>query len=100
MGRDQWCVFCGATSGLQIHHRRIKGMGGSRGGHVDCPCNLVVLCRLCHDEAHNDRLWSEALGYVIPRFVEAPGELSIAQYSGDRVLPVRRRPTCEGGWAA
>lgn len=96
----QWCVYCGSTAGLHCHHRRIKGMGGDKGPHAQCACNGVVLCCLHHLEAHNDRLWSGAMGYVVSRYVERPGQERLAVYSGDRTLPEWKYPTCEGGWAA
>ena len=103
--RDQWCVFCGTPRNLHVHHRRIKGIGGSRGAHTDCPCNLVVLCSACHEDAHDDRLWAEDQGYVLSREVKLPGEHPIKRH-GLVVTPdhpgggVRSWPTCEGGWAA
>lgn len=37
------CVKCGATTGLNVHHRRRKASGGSM--H---PENLITLCESCH----------------------------------------------------
>tara|TARA_R110000772_G_C13181560_1_gene428090 strand:- start:437 stop:775 length:339 start_codon:yes stop_codon:yes gene_type:complete len=40
--RDAYCVHCGADSGLQIHHRRNKQMGGSK--LLDRLDNLLRVC--------------------------------------------------------
>ena len=40
--RDVWCWHCGAEDGLQIHHRRNKGMGGSV--KLDRADNLIRVC--------------------------------------------------------
>ena len=53
--RDQRrCVRCSAPM-VQIHHRRPRGMGGSRRDEaINAPSNLVCLCASCHRwiEAH------------------------------------------------
>jgi 5-methylcytosine-specific restriction endonuclease McrA len=41
------CVVCGATEGLQVHHRVPIAAGGA---HV--LSNLIVLCRVHHRAAH------------------------------------------------
>lgn len=51
LGRDGWaCVVCGKpTYGLRgvdwsIHHRRPRGMGGTRRPDAASPANLLTLC--------------------------------------------------------
>jgi len=36
------CYHCGTSDGLQVHHRRNKGMGGSR--ELDRYDNLITVC--------------------------------------------------------
>jgi hypothetical protein len=36
------CWHCGETEGLQVHHRRNRGMGGSR--ELDRYDNLILVC--------------------------------------------------------
>jgi 5-methylcytosine-specific restriction endonuclease McrA len=49
LNRDGWrCQDCGATSSLQVHHKRSRG----RHGH-DCAENLITLCARCHGRRHN-----------------------------------------------
>lgn len=40
--RDDHCYHCGQTEELQIHHRRNKGIGGSK--LLDTPDNLMRVC--------------------------------------------------------
>jgi hypothetical protein len=40
--RDDHCYHCGDTEELQIHHRRNRGMGGSK--LLDTPDNLMRVC--------------------------------------------------------
>ena len=40
--RDDHCYHCGQTEELQIHHRRNKGIGGSK--LLDTPDNLMRIC--------------------------------------------------------
>ena len=40
--RDLYCWHCGTTEGLQTHHRRNRGMGGSK--ILDTPDNLIRVC--------------------------------------------------------
>ena len=51
------CEDCGSTGdslrGLQIHHIKHKGMGGSK--RLDNTDNLKLLCGKCHSKAHGIR---------------------------------------------
>lgn len=40
--RDKHCYHCGATENLVLHHRRNRGMGGSK--LLDTPQNLIRVC--------------------------------------------------------
>ena len=48
------CERCGARPGVDVHHRRARGSGGSTAPGINTPANLVHLCRVCHEwvEAH------------------------------------------------
>lgn len=60
MRRDKWCQAGTYQFGsrspcvgrLVVHHRRMKGMGGSADPSVNEPDNLVVLCDTHHREVH------------------------------------------------
>lgn len=38
------CARCGGTNQLTTHHRRARGMGGSRWPGINQPSNLLTLC--------------------------------------------------------
>lgn len=42
LARDSWCWHCATESGLVIHHRRNRGMGGST--KLDRADNLIRVC--------------------------------------------------------
>lgn len=99
LGRDQWCVRCGTSWALEVHHRRIKGMGGDRREHTDCPCNLLVLCHGDHHGVHHgDRDEAEAFGWIVSRYRELPGEVGVMRFSDGG--GITSWPTCEGKWTA
>ncbi len=55
--RDNWhCRHCNNSHGLDPHHVTFKSAGGE-----DMSCNLVTLCRKCHDDVHGGRLKIEVL---------------------------------------
>lgn len=41
--RDPACWHCGATQDLVLHHRRNRGIGGSK--LIDTPQNLIRVCQ-------------------------------------------------------
>ena len=42
------CERCGDSGGEQIHHRRPRGMGGTRRESTNLPSALLDLCQPCH----------------------------------------------------
>lgn len=52
------CALCDSTDGLQIHHIKRRGEGGS--SH---PMNLITLCWRCHSAAHGSLYAADELGY-------------------------------------
>ena len=99
--RDSWCIHCGSPSGLQCHHRRIKGHGGDSRPHTDCACNGVRICLACHDWAHSGkgRREAEAEGLIVPRATLEPWTLAVLLHLEDDRGGMRKFPTCDGRWA-
>jgi 5-methylcytosine-specific restriction enzyme A len=61
--RDDWkCVKCSGAAN-DVHHRKLKGMGGSK--LLDTPANLISLCRTCHSWVHANPNESYKLGYMV-----------------------------------
>jgi 5-methylcytosine-specific restriction endonuclease McrA len=42
--RDPYCMHCGETDELVVHHRKNRGMGGSPKGEYDRLSNLMRVC--------------------------------------------------------
>jgi len=72
------CEACGKTVGDQrgadysIHHRRARGMGGTRWFGANLPSNLLVLCGSgttgCHGYVESHRFESMATGWLVSRY--------------------------------
>lgn len=81
-GRCERCLH--ATLCGDHHHRRVRGMGGSKAADRHDPSNLVWLCRPCHNWAHGNPLESEAVGFLIPRSSgNHPLDVPITDLSGE-----------------
>ena len=66
--RDQRrCVRCGEPM-AHIHHRRPRGMGGSRDPLTNRAANLVCLCRGCHDWIECHRADAYRDGWLVHRW--------------------------------
>lgn len=87
---DNACVRCGAAIQrpfYSLHHRRARGMGGSRRLHT--MANLVTLCgsgtTRCHGEVESDRDGSEAAGWLLPRRLHTvtPEEWPVRRWTPD-----------------
>jgi len=50
------CALCGRTEGLEVHHIKSRGSGGSDEHH-----NLIRLCRWCHVKAHSQPGFNQRL---------------------------------------
>ena len=73
------CVRCGRTVdlsargiGWSIHHRRPRGMGGSRNPVVSAPANGLLLCGSgttgCHGAVEADRDAGRQQGFLVPQW--------------------------------
>lgn len=77
LARDCWrCVRCGESIGGErgldyvLHHRRPRGLGGTRRADSSSPVNLLTLCSPCH--AHIESYRGEALrnGWLVPQVTD------------------------------
>ncbi len=68
---DHRCESCGAIllgRRYSLHHRRLRGMGGTRAEHAHSAVNLVVLCdgaEGCHALVHRHRTEAAAAGLIV-----------------------------------
>lgn len=56
LNRDSGCIHCGETEAVAPHHRRNRGMGGSK--VRDVPSNIVVLCSVLNGLLESDPFWA------------------------------------------
>lgn len=49
----------------QMHHRRARGMGGSRKKDTNSPANLLYICAPCHIAIESFRAVARARGLLI-----------------------------------
>lgn len=68
--RDR-CVMCGKST-RQIHHRRPRGMGGTRDPLVNDPSNLLLLCGSgttgCHGWVESHRAEALRDGWLVSKW--------------------------------
>lgn len=53
------CEYCYREVATEVHHKISKGMGGNK--NLDYIENLICLCRGCHQRAHAEPEFNEAL---------------------------------------
>jgi hypothetical protein len=56
LDRDGGCVHCGELDAVAPHHRRNRGMGGSK--ILDRPSNIIVLCSVLNGLLESDSKWA------------------------------------------
>ncbi|WP_306358689.1 MULTISPECIES: HNH endonuclease [unclassified Nocardia] len=61
------CERCGAARAVLIHHRRPRGMGGSRRSDTNTFPNLLHICSPCHDRIESRRDDAERHGWLVPQ---------------------------------
>jgi hypothetical protein len=62
-----WCERCGAAHAVEIHHRRPRGMGGSKAPDTNRVTNALALCGSCHRwiEREHNRTESRVMGWLV-----------------------------------
>ena len=84
-GRSKgYCERCSLQRGTEYHHRRPRGMGGSKDPLQHSPANLVNLCLECHRwvEAHSAEAYEA--GWKVRHGRDEPVEVPIVRR--DRTL--------------
>jgi hypothetical protein len=55
------CEVCGCKA-VDIHHIEFRSkFGKNKKDEQDHHSNLIALCRICHDKAHNDKDFNQSL---------------------------------------
>ena len=62
------CERCGAIrTRVEYHHRRPRGMGGSRATDTNGAANCVLLCVYCHRDIEAYREAAIDFGFLVPQ---------------------------------
>lgn len=81
------CIICGNPT-TQVHHRRPKGMGGTRLDWVNLPANLLLLCgsgtQGCHGWVEHYRRRALEGGWLISRYGQERACQVPVRYDRDR----------------
>lgn len=82
LGRDLWaCSKCAVGQDLQIHHRKPRGMGGTRNPAINSPANLIVLCAGCHAWVERNRRYAFAVGLIVAQ-ADDPADIPVKTWRG------------------
>ena len=89
------CARCG-RDGVYIHHRRARGMGGTKRPEINLPSNLLFLCgtgtTFCHGWIEHNRAEARVNGWLL-RSGDDPCKVAVLLWDGRRVLL-----DDDGGW--
>jgi 5-methylcytosine-specific restriction endonuclease McrA len=78
-GRCARCNVWAANTPSDVHHRKPRGMGGTRDVRSKDHRNLVLLCRSCHGDVESHR----ALAYDTGWLIRSYNDLDRPLYSKD-----------------
>ncbi len=62
-----WCERCGLKRGVQAHHRRPRGMGGTKRPETNQASAGVWLCLECHAAVESNRAAALSEGWLVPQ---------------------------------
>jgi HNH endonuclease len=62
---DNYCEYCGLNRGVEIHHRRPRGMGGTVRESTNVASNGLLLCSECHRWAESKRTEALLMGVLL-----------------------------------
>jgi 5-methylcytosine-specific restriction protein A len=107
---NQSCERCGTSAGpFNVHHRKPRGMGGTRDVSINFATNLVLVCgngssggdSTCHGWIETNRRKALADGWLVPR-TAVPADTPVKVYGHGwvklttgglyEILPGYRRP--------
>lgn len=76
------CDMCGLPApNAQIHHRRPRGMGGSKDLAARTPANGALLHAHCHNKIEMNRRWALENGWLVPQGF-SPDEIPVNTWRG------------------
>ena len=85
------CERCGTDDALRwsLHHRKPRGMGGTRDPAINSPANVLLLCGSgtegCHGRVESNRAEAYVLGLLVHRN-DDPARVPVELRYGDVLL--------------
>jgi len=74
------CEQCGTPGfGFQFHHRRPRGMGGSKASDTNTASNCVMVCDRCHRFIESYRKEFTDKGWLVPQG-QNPSEMPLWRF--------------------
>ena len=67
---DGWCERCGGDRGVEAHHRRPRGMGGTQRPETNAVSAGLWLCRKCHHRIETQRAEAYEHGWLVKQTQE------------------------------
>ena len=78
LGRSRGiCERCAERNATDIHHRRPRGMGGTRHPEIHSPANLLHLCADCHRWVESNSRAAYEFGWKVPHNTLDPVEVPV-----------------------
>ncbi|NIL77656.1 hypothetical protein RhoFasB10_03805 [Rhodococcus sp. B10] len=78
------CERCGLDWAVQDHHRRARGMGGTRRASTNAASGCLAVCLRCHNRIESARADALQHGWLVPQHKE-PADVPVL-YRGQLVL--------------
>jgi hypothetical protein len=80
----------GPSGPWECHHRRPKGMGGTRRTDEDSLPNLLAITAAIHNggphSVHQDPAWSRPRGYLVSKLCDHPGLVPVLLHGRQWVI--------------
>jgi 5-methylcytosine-specific restriction enzyme A len=78
------CLRC-LGDATDVHHRRVKGMGGSKDPITHGMANLISLCRDCHTFTHDNPGDAYKYGFLV-KASETPADVPVWVGTREKML--------------
>lgn len=73
---DRICEVCGLHLGTDAHHRRPRGMGGTKRVETNQPSAALWVCRDCHQRIEEHRTEALTYGWLV-RQTDDPADIPV-----------------------
>ena len=71
------CEHCNSREGVEYHHRRNRGQGGTRDPRAGKASNCLLLCSPCHRWATDHKPEAMEVGVVVSNFCSEPASVPV-----------------------